>query len=200
MRQVVISLIPLLIAAVAGAQDRTPRDESAGKGHFGAPVVKYTVIRDQGAVMFGGRGGFNISPTLMLGGGAYGTMTEVDARNGVVADAPGPLDVKLESFGVELEYAPDPGAATHLTANALIGGGAIHYVRDGGGDQHGETDFVLLLEPAFGVEQRVTDWLHLNLAASFRLVNGVEHPGLDPGDFNQPSAVLAIKLGRFSEP
>ena len=197
MRQLVVVLVLLLFAAGAVAQDEEPRQGAGGGGHFGAPVVKYTVVRDQGTVMFGGRGGWNVTPSLLIGGGLYATMTEVDAREGAVPDAPGPLDVKFESFGFDLEYAVKPEAPTHLTLDAFFGGAAVHYMRDKTEDQHGETDFVFLVEPAVGVEQRVTDWLHLNLAASYRLVSGVEQPGLEDGDINGAAAVLAVKFGRF---
>jgi len=197
MRQLVIVLTLLLSAAEAMAQDQTPRQEARGGGHFGAPVVKWTVFRDQGAVMFGGRGGWNVTPSLLIGGGLYGTMTEVDAREDAVPDAPGPLDVKFESFGFDLEYAAHPAAPTHLTLHAFFGGAAARYVRDKTNEQHGETDFMLLLEPAVGVERRVTDWLHLNLEVSYRLVIGVEQPGLEDSDFNGAAAALAVKLGRF---
>ena len=196
----IVSVIMLLLCAAATlavAQDQTARQGTRGRGYFGAPVVRYTVVRDQGAVMFGGRGGWNVTPSLLFGGGLYGTMTEVDGPESGVPDAPGPLDVKFESFGVDLEYAGDPRAPTHLTLSGFFGGGAAHYVRDKTDEQHGETDFMLLLEPAVGVERRVADWLHLNLAVSYRLVSGVEQPGLEDGDFSGPAAALAVKLGRF---
>jgi hypothetical protein len=196
MRRLVIAIAVLLCAGEAAAQEPSS-DGSTGGRHFGAPVLKYTTIRDQKALMFGGRGGWNVSPTLVLGIGAYGTLTEVDADEGVVPAAPGPLDVKLETFGFDVEYAPDPGAPTHLTFTAFLGGAANHYYKDGTNDQHGETDFSLLLEPSVGVEQRVTAWLHLNLSVSYRLMGGVEQVGLKPGDFQVASAALAAKFGRF---
>ena len=197
MRQLLIVALLVLFAADAAAQDTTSRDGAGRKGYFGAPVVKYTVIRDQGALMFGGRGGWNITPSLLIGGSAYGTMTEVDAPENAVPDAPGPLDLKMETFGFDLEYAAHPTAPTHLTLAAFFGGAALHYVRDKTGEQHGETDFMLILEPSVGVEQAVTNWLHLNLAASFRLVNGVEQPKLDNGDINGVAVSLAVKFGQF---
>lgn len=197
MRQLVIVLVLFLFAAKAAAQDQVPRERARGRAHFGAPVVKYTVIRGQGAVMFGGRGGWYVTRSLLLGAGAYGTMTEVDAREGVVPDAPGPLDVKFESFGFDLEYAFRPDAPTHVTLGVFLGGGAGHYVRNKTNEQHGETDFMLLLEPAVGLERRVADWFHLNLAAAYRLVSGVEQRGLDNSDLNGASVALAAKFGQF---
>ena len=196
MRQLAIVVMLALAATEAVAQDQTPRQEARG-GYFGAPVVRWTTIRDQGAMMLGGRGGWNVTSSLLLGGGLYGTMTEIDAPQGAVPDAPGPLDVKFESFGLDLEYAAHRAAPTYLTLNVFFGGGAAHYVRDKTVEQHGETDFMLLLEPAVGIERRITNWLHVNLAVSYRLVSGVEQPGLEDGDFNGPDAALAVKFGRF---
>jgi hypothetical protein len=105
---------------------------------------------------WGGRGGWNITPSLALGGGLYGTITHVGGPAGAVPDAPGPLDIKFESFGLELEYAPKPRAPTHLTLNAFFGGGAAHYVQDETDEQFGETDFMFVVEPALGGEQRAT--------------------------------------------
>lgn len=197
MRRSMIVLVLLLSATEAVAEEQPSRQGASGRGHFGAPVVKYTAIRDQGAFMIGGRGGWNATPSLLLGGGLYGTIAGVDAPKGVVPEAPGPLDVKFESFGLEAEYSFRPAEPTHLTLGVFLGGGAVHYVLDKTGDQQGETDFVLQMEPAVGVERRVNDWLHLNLAVSYRLVNGVEQPGLKDCDINGPGAAITAKLGRF---
>jgi len=196
MSRLMIVVMLLLAAREAAAQGQPPR-EGSGNGHFGAPVLKVTTIRDQGAVMLGGRGGWNVSPSLVLGFGAYGTMTEVDAAPGVMPAASYALDVKIETFGFDMEYAVRPAAPTHLTLTAFVGGAANHYYKDGTNEQEGETDFMLVLEPSVGVERRVTRWLHLNLAASYRLLGGVEQAGLQAGDLQGPSAVLAAKIGRF---
>jgi hypothetical protein len=160
-------------------------------------VLKYTTIQGQATLMLGGRAGWNVSPTLVVGFGGYGTLTEVDAPEGAVPGAPTLLDVKLETFGFDVEYAPHPESPTHLTFTAFLGGAASHYYKDGTNDQHGETDFMVLLEPSVGVERRVTDWLHLNLSASYRVLGGLEQTGLAPGDFQVASVALAVKLGRF---
>jgi hypothetical protein len=187
-----IGTVLLLVGSGAAAQD-SPGDTGRG-GYFGAPVIKFTVLRDQGAVMFGGRGGWYVTPSWMIGAGLYGTMSEVDAPGGALA---GPLDVKFETFGLDVEYAARPAARAHLTFGVLLGGGAVRFVKDKTDEQQDETDFVLLAEPSMGLEWGVTGWLHLNLALSYRLVGGVEQPGLKNADFVGPAVSLAAKLGRF---
>ncbi len=190
-------VVLLLLAASAGAQAPAAGVESAGASHFGAPALKVTTLRGLGAVMFGGRGGWSISPTLTLGGGAYATITEVDARDGAVPFAPGPLDIKFECFGVELEYATHRAAPTHVTLTSFMGGAAAHNAQDKSDDQFGETDFMLLWEPAVGVEKRITASLHVNLALSFRVVHGVEQAGLTAGDLRSAAVTLTAKFGKF---
>ena len=190
-------VVVLLLSAAEGAAQESSGSAGAGRGRFGAPVVRYTTIRGHQALMLGGRGGWNVSPYVVLGFGAYGTLNAVDAAPGALPMVAYPLDVKLETFGFDIEYAPRPYAPTHLTLAAFVGGGANHYYKDDTNEQEGETDFMLLLEPSVGVEQRVSGWLHLNLAASYRLVGGVEQSGLRPADVQVASVSLAAKIGRF---
>ena len=197
MRQLMLVVMLLLCGTEVVANDQTSGQHTSGRGHFGAPVVMYTLAGDRGTVMFGGRGGWHVTPSLLVGFGVYGTMTEVDAPEGAMPDSLGPMDVKFETFGFDLEYAAKPEAPTHLTLNAFLGGAAVHYMQEKIDEQYGETDFVLLLQPAVGVEHRVNDWLHLNLAVSYRLVSGVELPKLENGDINGLAVALAFKFGQF---
>jgi hypothetical protein len=193
MRRFLVLAALLSIPVQTSPQDPEPRESRSGRSYFGAPVLKITQLGDQGAVMLGGRGGWAVAPTLFFGFGLYGTLSEVDAP---VAGPSGPLDLKLETFGLEMEYGLPRGAPTRFTLGALLGGGAARYVRDGTNSQEGETDFVLLLEPAVGVQQRVAGWMHVQVAASYRVVGSVEQAGLLGEDLRGPAASLAVKLGR----
>jgi hypothetical protein len=186
-------LFGCLVPSIAVAQ--TNGDDGGG-GYFGAPVLEYTRLRGQDALVFGGRGGWYVTRAIVLGGGLYATVTEVDAPGGGM-NAPGPLDLKLERFGLELEYHVRPAAPTHLTLGGFVGGAAVHHVRDGTNEQYGETDFLFALAPAVGVERTVTGWLHLNLAVSYRFVAGAEQPGPGRSRLRGPAVALALKLGRF---
>lgn len=197
MRRHAIALMLCFVRTEAAPQEPTSRPAANQRRYFVAPVFKYTALRDQSAVMLGVRGGKQVSQSLVFGGGLYGTLSQVDAATGVVSAA-GPLDVKFETFGVELEYVTRPGAKTHLALGAFLGGAANRYVKDATNEQDGETDFMLLLEPAVGAERNVTQWARLQLAISYRLVRGVEQRGLTQADFNGLAAAAAVKFGRFS--
>lgn len=198
---ILVPLMILLFVTLDSSFGQTIDKESGGRGGFGAPVVKYTILRDQGVIMLGGRGGWNIAPGWTFGGGVYATITEVDARQGAVPlggpDVVQPLDIKFECFGLDIGYAYRRIAPTHLTLNLFFGGAAAHYVKNKTSEQQGETDFMFLIEPAVGVERIITDRLHLNLAISYRMVSGVDQPLLKESDLNGPAVPLAVKFGRF---
>jgi hypothetical protein len=194
-----LAILFAIVSLAGGLPSATVAQSTAdggGGGYFGAPVLEYTRLRGQDALVLGGRGGWYVTRGLVVGGGLYGTVTEVDA-SGAGMNAPGPLDLKLERFGLELEYHVSPAAPTHLTLGGFIGGAALRHVRDGTNDQHGETDFLFALAPAVGIERVVTGWMHLNLAVSYRFVTGAEPPGPGERRLHGPGAALALKLGRF---
>jgi hypothetical protein len=201
MRYPVFAVILLGLAAEAATQEQTLFQNDVKTGGFGGPVVKYTRIKGQDALMVGGRGGWILNHSLVLGGGGYAVVTEVDAPEGVLP-LEGPLDIEFGCLGFELEYLVHPNSLTHLSLYTLIGGGTVRFVKDVGpatesNEQAGETDFVLTLEPAVSAELNVTKWFRLAAGASYRVVAGVEQVGLKNRDFNGLAATLTFKFGRF---
>ena len=201
MRYLTLFIMLFMVATNAAAQEETLFKEENETSGFGGPVVKYTTIHNQRAVMLGGRGGWIIDHSFIIGGGAYGTASEVNAPAGVLPLA-GPLDIKFEYGGLELEYLFKPNSLGHLGMYVLIGGGTIKYDKDRGGDgesneQAGENDYVFVLEPAVTGELNVTTWFRLNAGISYRHVSGVTQVGLKQSDFSGPAATLTFKFGTF---
>jgi hypothetical protein len=195
-------VITLFVFAAGGAaQEQTLIKGNFETGGFGAPVVKVTTIKDQSAVMIGGRGGWIINHSLVLGGGAYGVVNEVDAPEGALPEQ-GPLDIEFGYGGFEMEYIVRPESLMHFGTYILIGGGATNYVKDVGpvtesNEQVGETDFLFVLEPAVNGELNVTTWFRLNAGVSYRVVAGVNQVGLKNSDFSGVAASLTLKFGKF---
>jgi hypothetical protein len=111
------------------AQERTLFDGPVETGTFGSAAVKVTSLRDEAAVLVGGRGGLVINHSFLLGAGAYGVVSEFDAPDGVRPEE-GPLDIAFGYGGLELEYRFFPQSVGHFGVSTLVGGGAIHYVKD----------------------------------------------------------------------
>jgi len=188
-------------ANLAAQEEETLFKGDFEKGGFGGPVVKFTSIKNQGAIMVGGRGGWIINHSLALGGGGYGVVTEVDAPAGVLP-LEGPLDIEFGYIGFEVEYIIHPKSLLHFSIYTLAGGGATNFVKDVGpvtesNEQAGETDFLFVLEPAVNAELNITTWFRLNAGVSYRLTSGVNQVGLDESDFSGMTATLTFKFGKF---
>jgi len=183
------------------AQEETLFKGDVESSGFGGPVVKFTSVHNQNALMVGGRGGWIINHSFIIGGGGYGVVTEVDAPAGVLP-LEGPLDIEFGYGGLELEYVIDPKSLGHFSIYTLIGGGATNYVKDVGpvsrsNQQTGETGFFFVLEPAVNAELNVTKWFRLNAGVSYRFVTGVSQVGLKDQDFTGLTATLTFKFGSF---
>jgi hypothetical protein len=201
MRRLLFLMVLCVCANLAAAQEETLFQGPMEKGGFGGPVVKYTAIKGQGALMIGGRGGWVLNHALVLGGGGYGIVTEVDADADVWPEE-GPLDIEFGYGGFEVEYIVHPNSLAHVFFYNLIGGGTARYVADVGpvsesNDQVGASDSVFVLEPAAGAELNVTDWFHVQGAVSYRLVSGVNRVGLQDKDLSGAAGTLAFKFGHF---
>ena len=202
MRTLACILALLAMTVSAQAQERTLIGGADIHGGFGGPVLKYTRINDQDALMVGGRGGWILNHALVLGGGGYGVVNDIDAPPDALPFEPGPLDIEFGYGGFEMEYVIRPNDLVHFSFYTLFGGGANNFVKDVGNvtdsnEQAGETDFVLVIEPAVSAEMNVTTWFRLNLGVSYRLVTGVEQDQLDDSDFSGASAALTFKFGTF---
>ena len=202
MRHLVFVIMVLALALNATAQEeKTLFKGDFEKGGFGGPVVKITSIKNRTAAMIGGRGGWIINHSLVLGGGGYGVFTEVDAPKGVLT-LEGPLDIEFGYGGFELEYIIHPKSLVHFSIYTLIGGGATNFVKDVGpvsesNEQVGETDFLFVWEPAVNTELNITTWFRLNAGVSYRLVTGVNQEGLENRDFCGMAATVTFKFGKF---
>jgi len=183
------------------AQEETLVKGDVKSSGFGGPVVKYTSVYGQSALMIGGRGGWILNHSLVIGGGGYGVVNEINAPEGVLPNQ-GPLDIEFGYAGLELEYIFHPKSLLHFSIYTLLGGGDNHFVRDVGpvsesNQTTGESDFVYILEPAVNAELNVTKWFRLNAGISYRLVTGVEQEELDESDFSGVAGILTFKFGKF---
>jgi hypothetical protein len=203
MRIPIYTLVLFLLSASAWGQEQTLFSGKLEKsGGFGGPVIKATQINNHEAFLIGGRGGWIINNSLVLGGGGYGVFNDVDAPKDLFVQPATPLDIEFGYGGFEIEYIFNTDALLHYSVYTLIGGGSTNFVKDVGevtesNEQIGESDFLLVLEPAVTGELNVTNWFRLNAGVSYRLVTGVEQEGLSNSDFSGLTVSLTFKFGRF---
>lgn len=201
MRHLMLTILLCVLVVCATAQEQTLYKGKFQTGGFGGPVIKYTTIKDQGAVMVGGRGGWILNHSLVLGGGGYGVVSEVDAPAGVLPEE-GPLDIEFGYGGFEMEYIFHSDSLIHATLYALMGAGTARYVKDVGpvsesNEQAGASDLVGVFEPGVGAELNVTTWFRLDAGVSYRMVGGAGQAGLSNQDLAGVAGILTFKFGRF---
>jgi hypothetical protein len=197
MYSLIYIIILLMIADVTAQQQNQLKDESENGG-FGGAVLKFTNVNRQNAIMIGGRGGWILDHSLVLGGGGYAVINEIDAPLNALP-LEGQLNIEFGYIGFEVEYIFDPSSLYHFALYTLLGGGATNFVKDGssGNEQAGETAFMFVIEPAVNAELIVTQWFRICAGISYRLTAGVDQEMLDDSDFSGVNGTLTFKFGKF---
>ena len=87
---------------------------------FGAPVIKFTSLVGQSAVLVGGRFGWVINKSIVLGGGIYGLINTVNTN---VTDPISGQNVMLgfNCGGLEFEYIFFHDEPIHASFDMLVG-------------------------------------------------------------------------------
>lgn len=185
-----------LCATAAFAAEQTLITGELEHGGYGSPVIRFTTINNDFAVMVGGQGGWIINHKLVLGVGGYGLVTDHDMLS---------PDYKNKKLGMGyggffLGYVDNSDRIAHPACQILIGAGSIEE-RDQDGDDSWDdpnnNDAFFVVEPQMGLEVNLTYFMRMELSMGYRWVNGVERFGYTDSDIGGPSGSLTIKFGRF---
>jgi len=158
---------------------------------FGAPVLNYTKIRGKSVVLLGGRGGWILDHNLVVAGGAYFLLTDVNDP-----EVPDTIrDTEYGYGGIEIEYILRSESLVHVTLYGLWGGGSLKVRRPDTG--HGTGDLFGIFDPMVALELNVTRYFRLNVGVGYRLMKGVDSPTVTTSDFDGVHGTVTLKLGIF---
>ena len=191
----IIFVLLIAFSLPAAAQEETLISGNIESGGFGGPVVKMTTINGENAILVGGRGGWIINHSFILGAGGYGLVTDVDAK---VTDSVHQF-VEMGYGGIELEYIASSNDLVHLSVGVLVGGGGIGYKRedsDAFNSPYKKNAF-FVLEPNANVNLNVTRFFRIAAGISYRYVSGLKSVVSTNNDLSGPSGVLTFKFGKF---
>jgi len=168
-------------------------------GAFGAPVIKFSSMAGQNAILSGGRFGWVINKNIVLGGGFYALVNKVKTN---IVDPLSGQEVLLgfNCGGLEIEYIFFPDSKIHASFDMfLAGAGDTFSVRD---KSVPHTSYysqdLLLWEPQINLEFEAADWLHMDAGVSYRIVTGYDITnGISRDDLKGISALLTFKFGRY---
>ncbi len=186
-------LFLLAIFGLASAQEEQLISDKIESGGFGGPVWKVTRINGEAAFISGGRGGWIINHTFVIGGGGYSTM--MDVNTGII-DEDKNLYLRMEYSGLELEYIHRSNRVVHWTVLALIGGGHLE-IREHDPDQTFAKDNFFVVDANVNAEINVLKWMRVNVGAGHRFAFGVDVASLSDGDIGGLEAQVTVKFGAF---
>lgn len=185
MKRLLLMAALLAWASPTLAQERTLVSEDFHSGGFGGPVVKFSQVADEFAVFAGGRGGWIINHTFVLGAGGYGLANDIR-----FSDLTYGRDIEFGYGGLELEYINRSDNLIHFTVYLLIGGGGLSGTIL-------EDESVFVAEPALNGELNITSFFRLNAGVGYRWVAAVDNPGFDDSDFSAVYGQITAKFGAF---
>lgn len=160
-------------------------------GGYGGPVIKFSEIHGETAVLWGGYGGWLINHTFLIGGGAFGLTSEI-----AVPITSEKLYYDLGYAGLVLEYINNSHKLVHYTVGALIGIGSVGYDSEISKQDYSD-DTIFVLEPGIGLELNVSSSFRIVLGVSYLYVDGVKLEGTRAKDLSGATANLSFKFGEF---
>lgn len=187
MRRLILLSALLVMPALICAQtaDSTEPDpvktlipsDNFTSGGFGAPVIKVGSVDGTTGVFAGGRGGWVINRTFVIGGGGYGWTSGMHDLNSFERDT----SVAFGYGGLELEYLIASDEVVHATVMTLIGAGGFtvfeRYGRSGAMDWDNNNLYstpTFVIEPAANVEVNILKWMRLAVGVGYRFVTGID--------------------------
>jgi hypothetical protein len=139
-------------------------------GVFGGPSMKIGQINRTVGLFMGGEGGVILNNQLIIGGGGYSLITNVDASSYFEPK----LELNMDYGGVIFGYIDRSNQAIHYSIHTLIGGGEISWSNQnswlgfkGSNDNEDKfsKDSYFVIEPGVNIEMR----LYKNVEMDFGL-------------------------------
>jgi hypothetical protein len=180
----------------AFAQEETLINGPIENGGFGGPVLKIGSFNGETAILVGGRGGWIVNHSFIIGGGGYGLVSNVKAK------VLGPFGERYLNFGyggLELEYVSNPDRLINFSFQTLIGAGGLSWRDDEmkAGLHISDTDTFFIVEPGVNATLNVTPYFRISGGVSYRFISGVQSAASSNPDLSGPSGVLTFRFGKF---
>lgn len=189
-------LVAAVLAISISEQPRTLVGPVTHSGGFGGPVLKVGRVADETGVFFGGRGGWVVNHTFVLGGGGYGLVSDhIEVRPQGMPG--GRYVLEMGYGGLELEVIQGWRNLFHLTGQLLLGGGSAGYREEGRGRTI-QSDAFFVAEPSVHGEANVTGGFRVAVGIGWRLLSGFSIdrlPQVSNRDLGGLTGSLTFKFG-----
>lgn len=162
---------------------------------FGSPVIKFTNINNDFAILIGGRGGWIFGDRFMIGGGGYGLVSENYTN---IEKADSRTSINFGYVGFELEYILIQNDVFSFSINTLLGGGALSYTDYENVFQfetQRKSDAFIIIEPAAQIYFITSDWLSIGTGISYKILSKENIGNPYKNDVKGISGILTFKFG-----
>ena len=170
--------------------------QNCENGAFAAPVLKYTRLTGQSALIFGGKGGWIINKRIVLGAGYYALTSDVSSD---FTDEEYNQNLLLEFNygGLEFEYLVLYESRYNLSINMLMAGGGLNfYLKNINKNFSGRN--LLVWEPQLNFEVELYEWFHADAGVSYRMISGyTEVYNISKNDLQGINVLLTLKIGEY---
>ncbi len=178
-----LTAFSLLIPFTGFAEEKTLFSGKFEHGGYGGPVFKVTSIDGELSFFSGGRGGWIINHTFVIGGGGYSLLSDVSINGN---------NLNMNYGGLEVEYIYRSESLLHFTVHTGLGFGNVEYSDTSFDDRY------FFIEPSLNAELNVFKWFRVNAGAGYLYVNGIENmPGLSDSDVRGIMGSIVFKFGLF---
>jgi len=188
-----LAFIFFMTLAIPGVgQQKTLVSGDIDHGGYGGPELRLTALNGEAELLVGGRGGWIIDHTFVIGGGGYGLSTEVPMSDSTL--------LNFGYGGLDLEFIVKSDELIHFTIGTLIGAGGTglrYRIFDENFTNEFESDPFFVLEPRVTTELNITDFFRIGAGVSYRYVSGIEKFNLSEADLSGISGLLVFKFGSF---
>ncbi len=191
----IFSILLLIISYNGYSQEETLLgDKEITHTGFGGPVFKFSHVNKNFALFIGGRGGWIINHTFVIGGGGYGLVNNIPGNIKINGETP---IMNFGYGGLELEYISDYKKLLHYTIQTLIGAGGVGYRTRDNRQHHMHDNAFFVFEPAVHLNLNIAHFMRAGLGVSYRIILGVDYDELRNRDLSGYSANLTLKFGKF---
>ncbi len=184
-----IIFISVLLISVSSAQELE-------SGAFAAPVLKYTKLVNQSALIIGGKIGWIINKRIVLGAGYYALSSNVKSSE-FNSEYNKNLMLRFNYGGIELEYLLLKDTKYNLSLDMLFAGGGVDFYL---ADVNKKFSYrnLLVWEPEINFEMELFDWLHADAGVSYRMISSyIEVYNMTRNDLQGVNFLLILKFGKY---
>lgn len=168
---------------------------------YGALYTRISKAGDATGCFVGGRGGFILNDSYVIGAGGMGLAHPTDREELTGNNYSGLFDtVEFGYGGLLTEYYINPKDLIVFSFGTLIGGGGLSFDNaddDEDEDNNHNGDSFFVVEPEINVFIHLTRFCRLGAGISYRYVNGIDSESFNDSDFRGPAASAMIQLGWF---